>query len=175
MRDYSGQSNGNKGYGIRGREGDSWAVIMCKSSGRSAGKLQDIIMLMAEFQYWWLWVSVSMLCVSLHRFLLVAEAVQCALVPLLRVQMGPGPNGVGMTLHNLTCGAWDIYNSVFTTQPAVAERLPFPEGAPQITAATKAGPLVQSVKDCASLQVGDAGIPQHAPVCCSFQLNSSLL
>lgn len=69
------------------------------------------------------------------------------------VQMGPGPNGVGMTLYNLTCGAWDIYNSVFTTQPAVAQRLPFPDGAPQIAAATKAGPLVQSVRDCDSLQV----------------------
>lgn len=71
------------------------------------------------------------------------------------LQMGPGPNGVGMTLYNLTCGAWDLYNSVFTTQPAVAQRLPFPDGAPQfITAATKAGPLVQSVKGCSSLQVG---------------------
>ena len=67
--------------------------------------------------------------------------------------MGPGPGGVGMTLHNLTCGAWDLYNSVFTTQPAVAERLPFPDGAPQITAATKAGPLVQSVRGCDNLQV----------------------
>jgi len=94
---------------------------------------------------------------------------------VLLLQMGPGPNGVGMTLYNLTCGAWDIYNSVFTTQPAVAERLPFPEGAPQITAATKAGPLVQSVKDCVSLQVGDAGIPQHTPVCCSLHLNSYIL
>jgi hypothetical protein len=70
------------------------------------------------------------------------------------LQMGPGPNGLGMTLYNLTCGAWDLYNSVFTTQPAVAQRLPFPDGAPQITAATKAGPLVQSVKGCSSLQVG---------------------
>ena len=68
--------------------------------------------------------------------------------------MGPGPDGIGMTLFNLTCGAWDIYNSVFTTQPAVAQRLPFPDGAPQITAATKAGPLVQSVRDCKGLQVG---------------------
>lgn len=67
--------------------------------------------------------------------------------------MGPGPNGIGMTLYNLTCGAWDLFYSVFTTQPAVAERLPFPEGAPQITAATRAGPLVQSVRDCGSLQV----------------------
>lgn len=74
------------------------------------------------------------------------------------MQMGPGPNGVGMTLYNLTCGAWDIYNSVFTTQPAVATRLPFPEGAPQILAATQAGPLVQSVRDCDSLQVRDRSL-----------------
>lgn len=75
------------------------------------------------------------------------------LLPVLCLQLGVGPGGVGMYLHNLTCGAWDVYDSVFTTQPAVAPRLPFPEGAPQITAATKAGPLVQSVRDCASLQV----------------------
>lgn len=58
-----------------------------------------------------------------------------------------------MLLHNLTCGAWDVYESVFTTEPKVAERLPMPEGAPQIAAVTQAGPLVQSVRDCDDLQV----------------------
>jgi hypothetical protein len=74
----------------------------------------------------------------------------CARVML---QVGRGPNGVGMTLHNLTCRAWDIVDSVLTTQSAVAPRLSFPEGAPMITTANKAGPLVQSVRSCADLQV----------------------
>jgi hypothetical protein len=91
---------------------------------------------------------------------------------ILCLQMGPGPNGVGMTLYNLTCGAWDLYNSVFTTQPAVAERLPFPEGAPQITAATKAGPLVQSVRDCNSLQVRTSSCMHRA--CFGLCGNSSM-
>jgi hypothetical protein len=72
--------------------------------------------------------------------------------------MGPGPGGLGIFLGNLSCRAWDMTDTVFTTQPRVAQHLPFPENAPLITTATKAGPLVQAVRDCASLQVCGAGV-----------------
>ncbi|KAF8060546.1 RPL6 [Scenedesmus sp. PABB004] len=69
-------------------------------------------------------------------------------------QMGPGPNGYGMTLHNMSTSAWVIVDGVFTTQPAVsvAPRLPFPAGRPVIRTATQAAPWVQAVDSCASMQ-----------------------
>lgn len=72
------------------------------------------------------------------------------------LQMGPGPGGNGMTLHNMSCSAWEIHNSVFTDKAIlqIAPKLPFPEGRPLVTTATKAAPWVQGVDSCASLQVG---------------------
>lgn len=69
--------------------------------------------------------------------------------------MGPGPNGQGMTLYNMSTSAWELVGAVYTTQPAVviAPRLPFPPGAPMIRQSTQAAPWVEAVDSCASMQV----------------------
>ncbi|WIA15154.1 hypothetical protein OEZ85_001840 [Tetradesmus obliquus] len=70
------------------------------------------------------------------------------------LDMGPGPNGQGMTLHNMSTSAWELVGAVYTTQPAVviAPRLPFPPGAPMIRQSTQAAPWVEAVDSCASMQ-----------------------
>lgn len=71
------------------------------------------------------------------------------------MQMGPGPDGNGMFLHNMSCSAWEIHDSVFTDKPLlrIAPKLPFPTGRPLVTTSTKAAPWVQGIDDCDGLQV----------------------
>jgi hypothetical protein len=76
------------------------------------------------------------------------------MLTFLHLQFVPGPGPDSLTVINFQNLAWDLRYTVITTQPVVAPKLPLP-GPPLNLQATRAGPLLQSVGSCSSLQVSD--------------------
>lgn len=73
-------------------------------------------------------------------------------------QFTPGPGPDALTAVNNTNLAYSIGYTVLTTQQHIAPRLPLPLGGATLQT-TRAGPLLQTVDSCSSLQVSAGGLP----------------
>lgn len=89
------------------------------------------------------------MCFMQHHLLTIPSAIS------LHLQFMPGPGPDALTVIDFQNMAWDIRFSVVTTQPVVAAKLPL-RGLGINLQATRAGPLLQSVDSCSTLQVGVA-------------------